>query len=123
VNLPRGFGAVLGLFFLAVIGTLLLLRNGGVREALADSLFDRVIREYVPMMEQTAAPSRRQPEPPGGAYYLNGMLVQYHTMPAPVGPAETLRRLDVAFHKTGYMTRMLTVMHPPTLGAIPPPTT
>jgi len=122
MNLPRWFRAVLGLFFLAVVGTLLMLRNGGVREALASSILDRVIRDYVPIMEQTVALPRRNPEPPDGAYYLNGMLVQYHTMPAPVGPAETLRRLDVAFHQTGYMTRMLTVMHRPTLVAIHPQT-
>jgi len=122
MNLPRWFRAVLGVFFLAVVGTLLLVRNGGVREVLASTILDRVVRDYVPMMEQTIALPRRQPEPPDGAYYLNGMLVQYHTMPATVGPAETLRRLDVAFHQTGYRTRMLTVMNRPTLVAIHPQT-
>jgi len=48
--------------------------------------------------------------------------VQYHTLPAPAGPAETLRRFDEGFHKAGYATRYLTVMGKPTLAAIHPQT-
>jgi hypothetical protein len=122
LKLPRWFRVVLVVVFLALTTGVLLTSNGGVRQALASSLLERMVRDYVPAMEQTVALPRRQPEPPSGSYYLNGMLVEYHTMPAPIGPAETLRRLDSAFHKAGYVTRTQNVMGRTTLLAIHPQT-
>jgi hypothetical protein len=122
LKLPRWFRAALVAVFLALVTGVLVVSNGGVRQAVASSLLERVVRNYVPAMEQTMSLPRRRPEPPTGAYYLNGMLVQYHTMPAPVGSAEALRRLDEAFHKTGYVTRTINVLGQPTLVAIHPQT-
>src|SRR5207249_10007398 len=96
--------------------------KGEVRDALASSLFERVVRDYVPMMEQSVALPRRAAEPANGAYTVNGMLVQYQTMPAPVGAAEAVRRFDKAFHQTGYMTRVIPVLGKPTLVAVHPQT-
>ncbi len=121
-RLPVWFRAVLVGFFLSVISGLALIKSGGVREALASSLLEHVVRGYVPLFEQTMALPRRLPEPADGAYYLNGMLVEYHTMPAPVGPSETLRRFDGAFRQTGYVTRNLNVLGLTTLVAIHPKT-
>jgi hypothetical protein len=122
LRLPRWFRVVLVIVFGVLSTCVLLLSNGGVRQAVASSLLERMVRDYVPTMDQTEALPRRRPEPPDGAYYVNGMLVEYHTMPAPVGPAETLRRLDLAFHQAGYVTRTMSVMSRTTLLAIHPQT-
>lgn len=122
MKLPWWFKGVLAGVFLLLIGGFALVRQGGVREALASVLLDQVVKQYVPAMSQSLAMPRLEPEPPDGAYYLNGTLVQYHTMPAPVGANEALRRFDAAFHGSGYATRMLTVLGQPTLVAIHPKT-
>lgn len=122
LKLPRWFRAVLVVVFLALATGVALVSNDGVRQAMANPLLERMVREYLPAMERTASLPRRHPEPPDGAYYLNGMLVEYHTVPAPIGPAETLRRLDAAFHQTGYATRLVPVMGRVTLVAIHPKT-
>ena len=122
VRLPLWFRAVLVVFFLVVAGTLALVTNRDVRAALASTVMDRMLRQYVPVLEQTVALPRPAAEPANGAYYVNGMLVRYRTLPAPIGPAETLRRFDAGFHQTGYVTRLLTVMGKPTLVGIHPKT-
>ena len=109
-RLPIWFRAVLMGFFLLVIGVLALVKNGGVREVLASTLLDRMLRDYVPVFEQTIALPRSAPEPANGAYYVNGMFVKYRTLPAPIGAAETLRRFDEGLHKTGYV--MLLTIRP-----------
>jgi len=122
-GLPRWFRGVLVAVFLVLIGALLLLGHCGVRQAVASALLERMVRnDYLPMVERSMTLPRRRPEPPDGAYSVNGMLVEYHTMPAPVGPAETLRRFDQAFHQSGYVTRVITVMGKTTLAAIHPKT-
>ena len=121
-RLPIWFRAVLMGFFLLVIGVLALVKNGGVREVLASTLLDRMLRDYVPVFEQTVALPRSAPEPANGAYYVNGMFVKYRTLPAPIGAAETLRRFDEGLHKTGYVTRLITVMGRQTLVGIHPKT-
>ena len=119
---PRWFRMVLVGVFLMLVSVMFLLQRGGVRDALASSLAERLVGQFAPVMEQTMALPRPRPEPPDGVYTINGMLVQYHTLPAPVGPAETLRRFDEGFHKAGYVTRYLMVMGKPTLAAIHPQT-
>jgi len=119
---PGWFRLVLVGVFSMLVAVMMLLQRGGVREALASSLADRLVGQFAPVMEQTMALPRARPEPPDGVYTVNGMLVQYHTLPAPAGPAETLRRFDEGFHKAGYATRYLTVMGKPTLAAIHPQT-
>jgi hypothetical protein len=122
LKLPGWFRVVLVVVFLALTTGVVLVSNDGVRQAMATPLLERMVREYLPAMEQSLALPRRRPEPADGAYYMNGMLVEYHTIPAPVGAAETMRRLDAAFHKTGYATRLLPVRGRATLVAIHPKT-
>ncbi len=121
-SVPRWFRIVLIGVFLLLCGAMLLLQNGGVRDALASSLAERMVGRYAPVMRQTVALPRGIPEPPDGSYTVNGMLVEYHTIPVPVGAAETLRRFDEGFRQTGYVTRMIDVMGKPTLAAIHPET-
>jgi hypothetical protein len=122
LKLPRWFRVVLVAVFLALATGVGLVSNDGVRQAMANPSLERMVREFLPVMEQSVALPRRQPEPADGAYYMNGMLVEYHTIPAPIGPAETLRRLDAAFHKSGYATRLVPVRGHATLVAIHPQT-
>jgi hypothetical protein len=121
-SFPRWFRFTLVGVFFVLVGAMLLLHNGGVREALASSLAERMIGRYAPVMRQTIAAPKVRPEPPDGKYVVNGMLVEYHTIPAPVGAAESLRRFDEGFRQTGYVTRMIDVMEQPTLAAIHPQT-
>ncbi len=122
MKLPRWFQAVMVGVFLVLIGAIAVVRQGGVREAMASALVERVIKSYLPTMEQSLAMPRPVPEPPDGAYYLNGMLVEYHTLPAPIGIEAALQRFDMAFHQSGYATRMLRVLGQRTLVAIHPKT-
>jgi len=116
------FRVVLVVVFLVLVSTMLLLRNGGVRDALASSIAERLIGGYAPMMRQQLSLPRGIPEPPDGSYTVNGMLVEYHTVPAPAGIPETMRRFEAGFHQTGFVTRAIDVMGKPTLAAIHPET-
>jgi hypothetical protein len=120
---PFWFRAAVVLLFAVLLVPYLLLRNGGIPEAFARSLVERVTPRIKPVLEAQAALSRvPHSESLRGAYYINGMLVQYQTYRAPATAAEVVERFEAAFRKTGFVTKRMLVQGQPTLVAIHPKT-
>jgi len=121
--LPLWFRAALVLSFAVLLVPFLLLRDPGIADAFARSIVERMAPRIRPALETQAALSRvTDPQSFHGAYYLNGMLVQYQTYRARATAAEVIQRCERAFREAGYQTKRVLVQGQPTLVGIHPQT-
>ena len=123
VRFPLWWKVAVGVLFASLLVPYFLLR-GGISPALARSVFERFQPQITPLLRtQAALPQFARKEPLSGAYYLNGMLVQFQTTRARAGLEEVVAKFEKAFKKTGYLSRRVMVQGQPTLVALHPQTT
>ncbi len=124
VRFPLWFrAAVVALFASLWIPYFLVRGGGGAPPAFARSVFERFDRRIAPVLNtQAAMPRTLRGEPTHGAYYMNGMLVQFQMARAPVSAEEVVKKFEAGFKKTGYLTRRILVQGQPTLVGLHPKT-
>jgi hypothetical protein len=101
-SLPFWFRAGVAAGFGTLFAAYALLQDPARLRLVASPLAGIAEEQLAPLLGMPSGFPPFDPEPPSGAYRVNGMLVEYASFPLGEPPAEVLSRFALGFEKAGY---------------------